>query len=251
MNGELQRRERADRLLGRRHRPGLRPPGGGRALQQHPADALRLRPGRPPRGVHPRDPDSDKVFGRVDFNLSPDHQLTLRHNYVKGVDRHLRDREQHDTLQLPRHPLPVQQQDQLDRRPAQQHVRQRAVQRAAPDLPADPRDPRPSSRDFPQVQVRLPDGSQPGRGHRAVLDRQRARPGHLRAHRRLHVHPRQPHLHRRHPQRVLQVQEPLHPRQVRHATGSAASTSSSRVWRSSSTTASRSPPTRCRRRSSA
>ena len=30
--------------------------------------------------------DSNKLFGRVDFNLSKAHQLTVRHNYVKGAD---------------------------------------------------------------------------------------------------------------------------------------------------------------------
>lgn len=29
-----------------------------------------------------RNRDSDKIFGRLDFNLGPSHQLTLRHNYV-------------------------------------------------------------------------------------------------------------------------------------------------------------------------
>lgn len=28
--------------------------------------------------------DSDKIFGRLDFNLSRSHRLTLRHNYIKG-----------------------------------------------------------------------------------------------------------------------------------------------------------------------
>jgi hypothetical protein len=30
--------------------------------------------------------DSNKLFGRLDFNLSKAHQLTVRHNYVKGAD---------------------------------------------------------------------------------------------------------------------------------------------------------------------
>jgi hypothetical protein len=32
-----------------------------------------------------RNANADKVFGRIDWNLAPNHQLTLRHNYLKGV----------------------------------------------------------------------------------------------------------------------------------------------------------------------
>jgi len=30
--------------------------------------------------------DSDKIFGRLDFNLAKNHQLIVRHNYIKGAD---------------------------------------------------------------------------------------------------------------------------------------------------------------------
>lgn len=32
-----------------------------------------------------RNTDSDKVFTRLDFNLTPQHRLTVRHNYINGV----------------------------------------------------------------------------------------------------------------------------------------------------------------------
>ena len=45
-------------------------------------------------GYDPGDPgaefirksDNNKIFGRLDFNLSPNHRLTLRHNYVDGLN---------------------------------------------------------------------------------------------------------------------------------------------------------------------
>jgi len=37
-----------------------------------------------------RNTDNNLVFARVDANLSPDHQLTVRHNYVSGVNQILR-----------------------------------------------------------------------------------------------------------------------------------------------------------------
>jgi outer membrane receptor protein involved in Fe transport len=33
-----------------------------------------------------RTTDNDKIFGRLDFNLSSRHQLTLRHNYIDGIN---------------------------------------------------------------------------------------------------------------------------------------------------------------------
>ena len=63
------------------------------------------------------------------------------------------------------------------------------------------------------------------------------------------LHPRQPQHHHRHPQRVLQVPEPVHPRQLRHLPLHAASTNfAGRASRSSTTTASRRRATRSRPR---
>ena len=37
-------------------------------------------------GEDTRDTPADKLFGRLDFNLAPSHQLTLRHNYVDAAN---------------------------------------------------------------------------------------------------------------------------------------------------------------------
>lgn len=37
-------------------------------------------------GVFNAETQSDKLFGRIDWNISPKHQLTLRHNYIKAYD---------------------------------------------------------------------------------------------------------------------------------------------------------------------
>jgi hypothetical protein len=61
----------------------------------HQAEVARFRSILQSRyGYDPGDPteefirasDNDKVFGRLDFNLSSRHQLTLRHNYIKGAN---------------------------------------------------------------------------------------------------------------------------------------------------------------------
>lgn len=41
-------------------------------------------PGDNPKAEFTRNITSDKVFGRLDFNLAKNHQLTVRHNYIKG-----------------------------------------------------------------------------------------------------------------------------------------------------------------------
>ncbi len=61
----------------------------------HAAEAQRFRsilqseygydPGDPTTEFN-RESNNDKVFGRLDFNLSANHRLTLRHNYVSGVN---------------------------------------------------------------------------------------------------------------------------------------------------------------------
>jgi hypothetical protein len=37
-------------------------------------------------GVYPTQTQSDKVFGRIDWNINDKHRLTLRHNYIKAFD---------------------------------------------------------------------------------------------------------------------------------------------------------------------
>jgi outer membrane receptor protein involved in Fe transport len=43
-------------------------------------------PGANPGGEFPRETDSDKYFIRGDFNIARGHQLTIRHNYVNGLN---------------------------------------------------------------------------------------------------------------------------------------------------------------------
>ena len=68
---------------------------------------------------------------------------------------------------------------------------------------------------FPQVSVTLSERRDHPRRPRAVLHRQLPRPGHPRDPRRPHLHQGRPHHHRRHPQRAVQLQERVHPRQLR------------------------------------
>ncbi|HEX6739826.1 MAG TPA: TonB-dependent receptor, partial [Vicinamibacteria bacterium] len=50
-------------------------------------DIIKNKYGYDPGGLAEfiRDTPSDKVFGRLDFNLSDHHRLTLRHNFIKGT----------------------------------------------------------------------------------------------------------------------------------------------------------------------
>jgi hypothetical protein len=61
---------------------------GNEALVQRVVDILRTNYGFDAGGLDEFQygRDSNKLFGRVDVNLSKDHQLVLRHNYVKGAD---------------------------------------------------------------------------------------------------------------------------------------------------------------------
>ena len=63
----------------------LRQRGAGAARRRHPAHAATAST-RAAWTSSQYGRDSNKLFGRVDVNLSKDHQLVLRHNYVKGAD---------------------------------------------------------------------------------------------------------------------------------------------------------------------
>lgn len=60
---------------------------GREAEVQRFVSILSNRYGYDPGGLSEfiRNIESDKVFGRVDFNLNQSHRLTVRHNYIKGV----------------------------------------------------------------------------------------------------------------------------------------------------------------------
>jgi hypothetical protein len=85
VNGEMQRREVPN---------GFSVGGSGQDFG-HVAEVTRFRdilrtrynydPGDPTEEFI-RNTDNNKVFGRLDFNLSPRHQLVLRHNYIDGVN---------------------------------------------------------------------------------------------------------------------------------------------------------------------
>ena len=113
-------------------------------------------------------------------------------------------------LPLRQRPIRQRQRHQLDGLPAQQRLRLVGVQRGAARLPDHPRQARRAG-DLPVDRDRRhrPAQRRAARRHRALLGRQRPRPGHPRADRRLHLHQGHAHHHRRHPQRGVQVHEPL------------------------------------------
>ena len=59
---------------------------GNQAYVQQVLDIVKNRYGYDPGGLSEftKPNNSDKIFGRVDFNVSPRHQFTFRTNYVKG-----------------------------------------------------------------------------------------------------------------------------------------------------------------------
>ncbi len=61
---------------------------GSQALVQRVVDTLKTKYGFDPGGLqeftYAR--DSDKIFGRLDFNLAKGHQLTVRHNFINAGD---------------------------------------------------------------------------------------------------------------------------------------------------------------------
>ena len=159
--------------------------------------------------------DNDKLFVRLDYNISDKHRLTLRHNYVNGPRTTHPSKASSTVFPFGDVYYDLTQQDQLHGPPAQQHPGQQPVQRADPQLHHHPRQPRHRRHPLPAGQRRRRRRLPPDRRHRAVLGRQRPEPGHHRDHRQPDLVHGQAHLHHRHPQRVLQVRQPLHPQPLR------------------------------------
>jgi hypothetical protein len=61
---------------------------GHQALVQQVVDILKNKYGFDPGGLEEftKKTDSDKIFGRLDFNLAPGHQLTIRDNFINAGD---------------------------------------------------------------------------------------------------------------------------------------------------------------------
>ena len=192
-----------------------------------------------------RGTENNKIFARVDFNLgqqSADGPSQLRRRLQRR--RHAEQRH----LQVPRQLLSLPQPDELDRRPVELELRSE-VQRVPCHLSAHPR--LPHDRYALSASHRTPSGWRPIRGrHRAVLHRERAGSGHLRAHQRSDDGPRDAHDHARHTQRVLQVPESLHQGQLRHLRVREPRYVRGRQRTGCTTTASRRPAIRSLRRNS-
>ena len=161
-------------------------------VPQHPADALQLRPGRPTEEFIEDARTTTSSSAAWTSTSADGHQLTLRHNYIDGVTDDYRHRRTAST----RFSFPdtlYQFNSKTNSTVAQLNSTfGPRLQRAARDVPADPRQSATATGPLPAWSpVRLPDGANlVVAGTRAVLGGQRARPGHLRADRRLHVHPR-------------------------------------------------------------
>ena len=87
--------------------------------------------------------DSDKFFVRGDFNINPRNQLTVRHNYLDALNDI--GRPTTALYFMPDNFYRIEEQDELDRRPVEQHVRD-GGERAAVHLSAHPRSPRRGAR---------------------------------------------------------------------------------------------------------
>ena len=108
------RRASRSTARGRRLRPATR---AGRSVPARPAEPVRLRRrGRTRRASSRGTTNSNKFFARADFNLATGHQLTVRHNYVDGLnDIGTPSATAYRTPDV----LPVRQHDELDGRPAE------------------------------------------------------------------------------------------------------------------------------------
>jgi hypothetical protein len=158
-NGDLQRRTTPNGFA-----------VGGSSGQDfgHAADAARFRSILQSRyGYDPGDPASEfgkethnnKVFARLDFNLTPSHRLTLRHNYVDGFNDLYGTSNSTTLFNFPDHPYRFNSTTnstvaQLDSTFGSSMVNELRLtyQRI--------REQRGHFTDFPQVTVRLPDATQ-------------------------------------------------------------------------------------------
>ena len=155
--------------------------------------------------------NNNKVFARADMNFGRN-QLTVRNNYVDAINDVLfptitlyKFPDQNYRFNSKTNSTVVQLNSAIGSKFNEFRVSYQRI-----------RDVRATDTRFPQVTIRLDGRWQLPLRHRAVLGRERARPGHHRTARRPDVRPRQAHVHRGHAQRVLQVPQPLHPRQLRH-----------------------------------
>ena len=189
-------------------------PEDAAAVQGHPDQPVRLRPGRA-RTTSARTTDSDLFFGRLDFNLNESNNVTLRHNYV-DADARLRRGPLVD-------PVPVR-----ERRSTRSPTRRTRRSSSSTASSAPTRSTWAASATRRSATARTTPGHLPDDRHRrehrlpaaprrhgALLRRELARPGHPRGHRRLHPHQGQPHDHDRHSQRVLRLHERLPARLLR------------------------------------
>ena len=163
------------------------------------ASILRTRYGYDPGGLGDivGATDSDLAFARLDWNAASGHQVTLRHNYLKANRDIIENRGTH-LVPLPDLDLHLRRRDQLDGAAGQQRLRQ-PLQRGRASAYQTIRDMRAVPVTFPSVEVG-PHRAARRRGarrHRAVLGRQRPRPGRPRDHRRRDAAARQPHHHGR------------------------------------------------------
>ena len=207
----------AHRLLGRRQLgPGLRPRGGGAAVPQHPAGAATATTPATSAGVHPRPRTTTRSSAASTSTSASSHRLTLRHNYVEGRQRHLRHPATARRFNFPDHSYQFNSKTNSTVAQLNSTFGSR-LQRAARHLPAHPRDPRPRHR--------LPAGAGAAARRRPAAWRAREQFSAANAldqdiieltddftftRGNAHASPIG------HPQRVLQVPEPLHPRQLRH-----------------------------------
>ena len=156
---------------------------------------------------------NDKVFVRADFNLTPSHQLTVRHNYIDALN-------DVGTISNTRYFFPDQFYEFTSNANSTVGQLNSALskwrERSARHVSANPRH-------QGQSQSAIPTGQHPHRRragrslrYRAVLRAQRAQSGHRRDQRRLDARARAAPVDVRHAQRALQVRQSLHPRQLRH-----------------------------------
>jgi outer membrane receptor for ferrienterochelin and colicin len=158
VNGDLQRRDL----------PNGWSVGGGSAQDfGHAAETARFRSILQSKyGYDPGDPaeefvrntENNKIFARLDFNLSPKHQLTLRHNYIDGVNDLYGTSNSSTFFNYPDHPYQFNSTTnstvaQLNSSIGPGFNEARVTYQRIREF-------RGHATDFPQVTVRLPDGAQ-------------------------------------------------------------------------------------------
>jgi hypothetical protein len=105
-----------------------------------------------------RKTDNNKIFARLDFNLSPQHRLTIRHNYIDGVNDLYGTSNSSTLFNFPDHPYQFNSKTnstvaQLNSTFGTSVNELRLTYQRIREFRGHPTD-------FPQVAVRLPDGTQ-------------------------------------------------------------------------------------------